>query len=201
MQDSMTMYKKIKIHTGFLKILTSGCCSVLLIILASSSAYSQPTNTTNEYRVLADDFLSISVFGEPDLSFERIRVGSNGQISLPLIGEIVVSGLKPSEIEEKIETYFSDNDYLLNPQVTVFIREYRPIFIYGEVNKPGAYPFENNLTVEKAIALAGGLAPRASKKKIKLRRKIVDSSDYSDYVKMQKLVHPGDVITIGESFF
>jgi polysaccharide export outer membrane protein len=120
---------------------------------------------------------------------------------LPLIGEIIVRGLKPSEIEEKIEMYFSDNDYLLNPQVTVFIREYRPIFIYGEVNKPGAYPFENNLTVEKAIALAGGLAPRASRKKIKLRRKNNDSSKYSKYVKMQKLVHPGDVITIGESFF
>lgn len=194
------MYKKINIQATFSKIIL-GFYSVLLIILASSNAYSQSSQATNEYRVLADDFLSISVFGEPDLSFERIRVGSNGQISLPLIGEIVVSGLKPSEIEEKIETYFSDNNYLLNPQVTVFIREYRPIFIYGEVNKPGAYPFENNLTVEKAIALAGGLAPRASKKKIKLRRKIVDSSDYSDYVKMQKLVHPGDVITIGESFF
>ena len=151
--------------------------------------------------MLADDFLSISVFGEPDLSFERIRVGSSGQISLPLIGEVIVSDLKPSEIEEKIEALFLENDYLLNPQVTVFIREYRPIFIYGEVKKPGSYPFENNLTVEKAIALAGGLAPRASEDKIKLRRKSVNNSEYSNFVKMQKLVNPGDVITIGRSFF
>ena len=201
MQDLITMYKKFKLQSIFLKKLNSSCCSALLVIFLFSSVYSQSTNAAEEYRVLADDFLSISVFGEPDLTFDRIRVGSSGQISLPLIGEVIVSDLKPSEIEEKIEALFSENDYLLNPQVTVYIREYRAIFIYGEVNKPGAYPFENNLTVEKAIALAGGLAPRASKNKIKLRRKSIDNSEYSDYVKMQKLIYPGDVITIGESFF
>ncbi len=195
------MYKKFKLQAAFLRKVSSKCCSALLIIFLLPSVYSQSTHAADEYRVLADDFLSISVFGEPDLSFDRIRVGSSGQISLPLIGEIIVSDLKPSEIEEKIETIFSENDYLLNPQVTVFIREYRPIFIYGQVNKPGAYPFENNLTIEKAIAIAGGLAPRASKDKIKLRRKSIDDSEYRKYVKMQKLIHPGDVITIGESFF
>ncbi|HFD12075.1 MAG TPA: polysaccharide export protein [Crenotrichaceae bacterium] len=194
------MYKTIKSQVVRLQAITRGFSSALIILIAISG-FSQTTNATEEYRVLADDFLSISVFGEPDLSFERIRVGSNGQISLPLIGEVIVSGLKPSEIEEKLETLFLENDYLLNPQVTVFIREYRPIFIYGEVNKPGAYPFSNNLTVEKAIALAGGLAPRASKDKIKLRRKIAGNSEESYTAKMQKLVHPGDVITVGESFF
>lgn len=173
----------------------------LLFHLLFLSHYSQASELRNEYRVLADDFLTINVFGHKDLSFDKIRVDSIGHISLPLIGELNVSGLKTSEIAAKIEALFLTKNYLINPQVTVFIREYRPIFIYGEVNKPGAYPFENNLTVEKAIALAGGLAPRASKKKITLRRRNNEHLKKSDFVPMQKIIHPGDVITIGESFF
>lgn len=173
----------------------------LLFSLFLSSNYAQAYDSKKQYRVVADDVLAINVFGQKDLSFDRIRVDSIGHISLPLIGELNVAGLRAAEIAAKIEVLYVTKNFLLNPKVTVFIKEYRPIFIHGEVNKPGAYPFEHNLTVEKAIALAGGLAPRASEDKIMLRRKGKDNVERNDFVQMQKRVHPGDVITIGESFF
>lgn len=176
------------------------CFFALLCVLFSNS-YSQISDSNDEYRVHADDLLSINVFGQKDLSFDRIRVNSIGHISLPLIGELNVAGLRTVEIAAKIEMLYVTKDYLLNPQVTVFVKEYPAIFIYGEVNKPGAYPFENNLTIEKAIALAGGLAPRASEDKIMLRRKGRDNVERNNLVQMQKRIQPGDVITIGESFF
>ena len=89
--------------------------------------------------------------------------------------------------------------YLKKPNVTVTITEYRPFYINGEVEKPGSYPYKKNLTVEKAVALAGGFTERASRNTISL----VSEKDkrFVKSVVLNDKINPGDVITISESFF
>jgi len=150
------------------------------------------------YQVSADDSLSIIVFGEKDLSFDNIKVGTDGKLSFPLIGEVQVAGLTTNQIQQKIEALLLDG-YFKHPRVTVSIKEYRSIFIYGEVRRPGAYPYQKGLTVEKAVVLAGGLTARASENKITL----VHEKQDDEIVKasMKNALLPGDIITIEESFF
>jgi len=150
------------------------------------------------YKVSADDALTIIVFGEKDLSFSGIKVGTDGNLSFPLIGDVLVTGLTTSQIEEKIENLLKDG-YLKKPRVTVSIQEYRSIYIYGEVRRPGAYPYQKDLTIEKAIVLAGGLTARASDDKVS----VVHESEPEKVVKTKRnaRLSPGDIVTIEESFF
>jgi len=152
-----------------------------------------------EYRIAAGDLLSIKVFGEADLNLEKVRVASNGSISFPLLGIVDVLGLTSGELEKRLTKLLLDG-YMKKPKVTVSILEYRMFFVEGEINEPGGYKYIDGLTVQKGIALAGGFTERASKKKIKLiREKNPNEPLYS--VDLATPVNPGDVISVGESFF
>jgi polysaccharide export outer membrane protein len=119
----------------------------------ASGAYEGAT----DYRIGAQDLLGISVFGVQDLDKE-VRVNSNGQISLPLIGTVVAGGKTVPELEAELAKRYADG-YLQNPQVTVFIKEYtsQRITLEGAVNKPGIYPITGKTSLLQAIALAGGI--------------------------------------------
>ncbi|BCX87751.1 polysaccharide biosynthesis/export protein VpsN [Methylomarinovum tepidoasis] len=149
------------------------------------------------YQVAPGDVLTIRVFGEPDLSFNEIPINPNGILSFPLIGDVEVAGLSTKTIEKEIERRLADG-YLKKPIVTVSIKRFRNIYIRGEVKRPGAYPYEKGLTVEKAISMAGGLTPRASKSAITLKREKGQKEIDAD---MQTPLRPGDIVTIGQSFF
>ena len=103
-----------------------------------------------------------------------------------------------SEVEEKITSLLLEG-YLKKPNVTVSITEYRPFYINGEVKRPGSYPYKKNLTVEKAVSLAGGFTERASRTAMSL----VSENDkrFVKAVALSDKIKPGDVITISESFF
>ncbi len=150
------------------------------------------------YRISSDDQISVTVFNETDLSVNKVRVSGNGAISMPLLGQVAIEGHTLTEVEQKITTLLLEG-YLKNPNVTVTITEYRPFYINGEIKKPGSYPYKKNLTIEKAVALAGGFTERASRTTINLvsenDKRIVKPVGLSDKIK------PGDVITISESFF
>jgi len=165
------------------------------VLLCGTNAYA---NEDDSYKISTDDEISITVFNEPDLSVKKIKVGTNGSVSVPLIGQITVKGLTLTEIEYQITQLLLDG-YLKKPNVTVSITEYRPFYINGEVKKPGSYPFRKGLTIEKAITLAGGFTERASRTSITL----VSEKDirHVKAVSLNDVVHPGDVITIRESFF
>ncbi len=90
--------------------------------------------------------------------------------------------------------------YLLNPQVTVTIDEYRNFYVNGMVEKPGGYPFSPGLTVRKAVTLAGGFRERANRDKINIIRDD-DPKQTPRRVDMNATVLPGDIVTIEESFF
>ena len=161
-------------------------------------SFSASANETDNYKVSTDDEISITVFNEPDLNVKETKIGTNGSVSMPLIGQINVKGLSVTEIESKVTILLLDG-YLKKPNVSVTITEYRPFYINGEVENPGSYPYRKGLTIEKAITLAGGFTERASRKSISLVSELNKSK--INKVSLTNTVKPGDVITISESFF
>src|SRR5256886_6998780 len=139
---------------------------MLLLWLAAAAALAQPTDSG--YRLGPGDRIIIKVFGEEDLSMD-FRLNDTGRLNYPFLGELVVQGLTVAELEQRITRGLKDS-YLRDPAVTVSIAEYRPFFLYGEVQKPGGIPYQPRLTIERAIALAGGLKERASGTKIQVGR-------------------------------
>ena len=166
---------------------------VFFIVIGNSSALAQ------EYAIGAGDLLSITVFDEPDLSLSNVRVDGTGSISYPLLGEIKTVGLSSKELEALLSKRLLDG-YLKKPKVSVSILQYRMFFVRGEVKKPGGYPFIDGLTVQKAVALAGGFTVRASEGKINIVRELSKNKS-SEKVGLGALVNPGDVINVGESLF
>jgi polysaccharide export outer membrane protein len=166
-----------------------------LLFLLTSLASAQHVA---DYVLGPGDQVAISVFGEPDLSVE-FTLSDNGALNYPFLGEIRVAGLTMPELEQQIADGLR-GDYLINPEVTVSMKQYRQFFLNGEVNRPGGYPYQPGLTLEKALALAGGLSPRAARNKILVKR-ASKLSGVEVSIKMSDPVRAGDVITVPQSFF
>lgn len=166
------------------------------LALASFHGLAQELST---YKLGAGDTISIRVLGEDDLRRERVRLSDAGTISFPVLGEITVKGLTVGALEEQI-TRGLKGRYLLNPQVTVSIDEYRSFFVNGLVEKPGGYPFAPGMTVRKAISIAGGFKERASREKINVIRDD-DPKQSPRRVDLNTPLRPGDILTVEESFF
>jgi polysaccharide export outer membrane protein len=172
-------------------------------------AQSNPNRTTNTagastanlstYKLGVGDVISVQVVGEDDLKREKVRLSDAGTLSFPYLGEIRVRGMTVGELEDFIAKGLKGR-YLLNPQVTVTIGEYRNFFVNGLVEKPGGYPFVPGLTVRKAISLAGGFKERASKEKINVIRED-DPKGIPIRIALDAPVQPGDILTVEESFF
>ncbi|QPG05130.1 polysaccharide export protein [Salinimonas marina] len=164
------------------------------LVLAVTSTWVQ----ADEYKLSSDDKIAVTVFEEPELSIKEIKIASDGNVSFPLIGEVQVTGLTTSEVEQKLKSLLAP-DYLKHPEVTVAIVEYRPFYINGEVKNPGSYPYRKNLTLEKAVALAGGFTERAKKSQVNIANK--EKGRQITSRTLEETIKPGDVITVDESFF
>lgn len=151
-----------------------------------------------DYRLGPGDTVSVTVYGEPDLSVSA-KIGTNGRMAYPFLGEMAVSGFTLADLEKRLVKAL-DGEYLREPKVSVTIVEYRPYYVNGQVKTPGGHPYQPGMTVRKAIVLAGGLTERASERKISL---IPEGSrdKQGRRVGMDDPVAPGDIITIEESFF
>ena len=159
----------------------------------------EPQDAELDYRVDTGDRVSVVVYQEPDLSITGVRVKANGTISYPLLGDLRVSGLTSQEVHDLIRDRLLDG-YLKQPSLTVSIDSYRLYFIKGEVQRPGGYSFVDGLTVAKAVALAGGYTMRASEGRITLVRES-NPENPIESVGPNTAIRPGDIITVGESFF
>jgi polysaccharide biosynthesis/export protein VpsN len=153
----------------------------------------------SSYKLGSGDMISVRVLGEDDLKREKVRLSDAGTLSFPVLGEIKVKGMTVGALEDFI-TKGLKGRYLLNPQVTVSIEEYRNFFVNGMVEKPGGYPFSPGLTVRKAISIAGGFKERASRDKINIIHDD-DPKQTPTKVDLNAFVQPGDILTIEESFF
>ncbi len=185
--------------------LSSIFCIMALMLAMASPVQAQATLPTDvvsllsTYKLAAGDVITIRVFGEDDLSREKIRLSDAGTVPYPVLGEVRALGLTIGEIEKSITAGLTGR-YLVNPRVSVTIEEYRPFYINGMVERPGAYPFQPGLTVLKASSLAGGFKERASFSKISIIRE-GDPHSRPQKATINSPVNPGDTIFIAESFF
>lgn len=172
---------------------------IWFIGLACLSFAAIATNAPSDYHLGSGDKIGITVYGQADLSME-VTLGDGGTISYPFLGEIKCTGLTVSELQQKIANGLKDG-YLVNPEVSVAIEQYRDFYIHGEVKNPGGFPYVPGITLRKAIALAGGFTDRASHSKIYVIHDKSSRTDLGDQMKLDAEVEPGDTITVEQSLF
>jgi len=170
--------------------------TLVLWLFADSMAIA--AGNPGAYRLGPGDQIIITVFGEDDLSM-NFRLNDTGNLNYPFLGELTVKGLTVAELEQLITSGLK-GPYLVDPDVTVSIGEYRPFFVHGEVKRPGSFTFQPGLTLEQAIAMAGGFTERANRRKIeRIRGDVPDAGP--ERIVLSAPIHPGDVITVNQSFF
>lgn len=151
----------------------------------------------SSYQIGAGDKVRVTVFRHPDLSGE-FQLDGAGNFAMPLIGEIRGNNLTTRALEARIKEQLEDG-YLIDPQVSVEVLNYRPFYILGEVKNPGSYPYVNGMTVLNAVALAGGYTYRADQDDIVLKRGGSNTAGFQATGDTSLL--PGDVVEVEERFF
>lgn len=180
-------------------------------ILADNKEKNSPSFTApEEYRIGPENVLQIDVYyGKEQKMLQKLKVSSRGFIIFPLLGEVEVAGLTVSEVGEKL-TQLLEKDYLVNPQVSVFVEEYSNVSILGEVEKPGSYPIQGSLTIVELISQAGGFTKIASPNKVKIIRTLPGSAKQEMRVRVKDIINKeaqdiplkaGDVVIVPESLF
>lgn len=160
---------------------------------------SLPDTQPTAYRLGPGDMIRIITFGEDQMTGE-FRVSDSGAIALPLIGSIPAAGLSSDGLAHRVAEKLEKDNLLRNPSVSAEIVTYRPIFILGEVSKPGQYPYQPGMTVVTAAAVAGGFTYRAVRDYASIVR-TQDGAAIEGKATRQTFVQPGDVITIFERRF
>jgi polysaccharide export outer membrane protein len=151
------------------------------------------------YRLDTGDVVRITTFGEKDLSGE-FGIDDSGAVSLPLAGPLHAEGLTTTGLADEVRTTLRAKNLLADPNVVVEVAKYRPIFLLGEVARPGPYPFELRMTFLNAVALAGGFTPRAAKTYATVVRATAQGTVKGRITQLSK-VEPGDIITVEERNF
>jgi polysaccharide export outer membrane protein len=155
--------------------------------------------TGSAYTLASGDRLRIIVFGQENLS-NIYAVDGAGRISMPLIGLVPVAGRTTVQVEEAIAAKLRAG-YIREPKVTVEIDVYRPFFVLGEVTTSGQYPYVNGMTVQTAVAIAGGYTPRGAKDYAEVTRIDRYGRPITAAVPINYPVRPGDTIVIKERWF
>jgi polysaccharide biosynthesis/export protein len=150
------------------------------------------------YTLANGDRLRVIVFGQDSLS-NTYTVDSVGHLSMPLIGSVPAQGQTTKGLENQIAARLRGG-FLREPKVSVEVEQYRPFFILGEVTTSGQYPYVNGMTVQTAVAIAGGFQPRADRHIAVVTRNI-NGEAVSGKVPLDTAVRPGDTITVRERFF
>ena len=150
------------------------------------------------YRLGAGDRVYVTVFNQDDLTGEFVLDG-DGRFSMPLIGTVVAKGLTPRELETLLVSRLKP-DYLVNPRVSIEVRNYRPYYLIGEVRTTGSFAYVDGITYLKAIAMAGGYSYRA-KKDIVFVIRGDDPEQEEIKLDVNEKVQPGDIIRVAERLF
>lgn len=167
---------------------------VALLLWVTPVALAQ--STLQGYTFGPGDSVRISVYQEPDLS-QTAEISQQGYLDMPLLGSIKLAGLTQQQAKNFLEERLKDG-YLVAPSVSITVDKYRPFFIYGEVRNPGSFAYQPDITVEQALALAGGLLDRASRKEWNIQR----GQDKQTFpANADTVLLPGDVLKIEKSFF
>ena len=157
----------------------------------------------------AGDVIEVRVYQEPELS-GVYQVGPEGDVIFPLCKRVAVGGLAPNAAAERLRACLSDG-FMRDPQVSVLVKEYnsKKIFVFGEVQKPGTFVFEDGMSVVQAVTLAGGFTKTASRNSTSVTRR-VKGQEVKVKVNVQDIalgkapnftLQPGDIVYVPESLF
>ena len=202
---------------SFLSALILVCAPA--VALAQSTASSSTGGQNPSYRILVRDQVQVTVFDEPDLSTAQ-RIDGKGQLRIPLLGNVKISGLTIRDAEEKLEHLFVEGEFLKDPMVTVKIVEYAPreVSVLGAVRSPGIVPFPievNSMDIVDVISKTGGLAGIARGDQVQVTRVNEDGDKTIFRVDVESLItgkgrrpdservliYPGDVIYVPDRLF
>ncbi len=189
---------------------SAGVLAALLLLLSMPLA---PIAAGDESTIGPRDILTISVWGQTDLSREYV-VEPDGFVPFPLVGRVKAAGLTPKEFAAQLKEAL-EKDYLVNPQVIVSVKEHLSkkvtVFITGEVRKPGSYQLDREISVLEGITLAGGFTDKAAPGRTRILRNTpsgqevlyVDMNDVMKRGQREKAVmlRENDVVVVPESFF
>jgi polysaccharide biosynthesis/export protein len=150
------------------------------------------------YQLDAGDRLRVVVYGQEGLT-NSYAIDAGGSITMPLIGSVPARGRTPASLAAAITAKLRGG-YIREPSVAVEIEAYRPFFILGEVAAPGQYPYVPNMSVESAVAIAGGFSPRARRDRVTLTH-TDGSGSMRIVVPLGTALNPGDTVLVGERWF
>jgi polysaccharide export outer membrane protein len=170
----------------------------LVQVPVSPIAYAPAAPDNQPYTLDAGDRLRVVVFGQDGLSNSYV-VDASGHIAMPLIGTVSARGATTDELSNRIGDRLRQG-FIKEPHVAVEIEAYRPFFILGEVTQPGQYPFVADMTVETAVAIAGGFGPRAFRRTVTVTR-IIRGQQVRLTVPVGYPIRPGDTINVQERWF
>lgn len=173
-------------------------CSACATDSAPATDASHATRPIPVYKLAPDDKIKVGVYGEEALTGEYL-VGSDGTVSFPLIGMVKAGGLTLAQFQALLTERLAAAA-LNDPKVTVDILEYRPFYILGEVNKAGQYPYRVGMTVNAAVATAGGFTYRANHKSVAIQHR-GEAGEQKYELRSDLPVMPGDTIRVLERFF
>jgi polysaccharide export outer membrane protein len=166
---------------------------------AAPVVYAAPASSYDaQYKLDAGDRLRVVVYGQEGLT-NSYAIDAGGAITMPLIGSVHARGLTPAGLAASI-TGRLRNGFIREPSVAVEIEAYRPFFILGEVLAPGQYPYVPNMSVESAVAIAGGFSPRAKRDAVTLTHTTQDGAFRAE-VPLGTPMSPGDTVMISERWF
>ena len=168
------------------------------VVVAAPVAYAEPVRYDSSYHLDAGDKLRVVVYGQEGLT-NTYAIDAGGSITLPLIGSVPARGRTPAGLAAEIAAKLRAG-FIRDPSVALEIEAYRPFFILGEVAAPGQYPYVPNMTVESAVAIAGGFSPRARRDQVTVTH--TDASGTARYVVPPGTsISPGDTVLVGERWF
>src|SRR6202051_899880 len=165
---------------------------------AAYAAAPMPAAYDTSYKLDAGDKLRVVIYGQEGLT-NSYAIDAGGSITMSLIGTVPARGQTSAGLAAEITAKLR-NGYIRDPSVAVEIESYRPFFILGEVAAPGQYPYVPNMSVESAVAIAGGFSPRARRDRVTLTH--TDASGSARIVvPLGTALSPGDTVLVGERWF
>jgi polysaccharide export outer membrane protein len=169
----------------------------------ASVAYAAPASLQGgvfqqPYMLDTGDRIRVSVFGQEGVSNSYL-VDAAGYVNIALIGPVGARGLTAASLAQAIAARLREG-FVREPHVSVEVEAYRPFYILGEVNAPGQYPYQPGMSVETAVAIAGGYSPRADKRGAMLTRNL-NGAPVKTKVPLQTQLRPGDTVNVAERWF
>ncbi len=189
--------------SGLLRSVPARACLVLALAASACTPGGNlpplPDYTAGAYRLGGGDQIRVITFGSDQLS-GQFHVDDQGQVAIPLVGNIQAGGLTSTQFADRLEDALSSQKFLKDPKVSVEVLAYRPIFVLGEVNKPGQYSYSPGMTTLTAVAVAGGFTYRAVEAYAGDVRTVGGAASEGK-ITPHSFLAPGDVVKIYERHF